>query len=62
VEQQGGPANLEDKKIMALVAYLQSLGTDVARSEQAQAPESDTPDTDTPDPDVTADVTADAGR
>ena len=35
VEEQGGPTDLEDKKIMALVAYLQSLGTDVAAASDA---------------------------
>jgi cbb3-type cytochrome c oxidase subunit II len=30
IESQGGPSGLEDKQIVALVAYLQSLGTDVA--------------------------------
>jgi cytochrome c oxidase cbb3-type subunit I/II len=29
IEQQGGPRGLEDKKIIALVAYLQRLGTDI---------------------------------
>ena len=35
IESQGGPANLESKQIVALVAYLQSLGTDVAQSSAA---------------------------
>ena len=35
---QGGPAGLEDKQIVALVAYLQRLGTDInAPAEDAQA-------------------------
>lgn len=29
IEQQGGPADLESKQIVALVAYLQRLGTDI---------------------------------
>lgn len=29
IEQQGGPKGLEDKKIVALIAYLQRLGTDI---------------------------------
>jgi cytochrome c oxidase cbb3-type subunit I/II len=33
VETQGGPAGLEDRKIVALVAYLQRLGTDIKREE-----------------------------
>jgi cbb3-type cytochrome oxidase cytochrome c subunit len=28
---QGGPPGLEDKQIVALVAYLQRLGTDIRR-------------------------------
>lgn len=29
IEQQGGPADLESKQIVALIAYLQRLGTDI---------------------------------
>jgi cytochrome c oxidase cbb3-type subunit I/II len=29
IQKQGGPADLADKKIIALVAYLQRLGTDI---------------------------------
>jgi cytochrome c oxidase cbb3-type subunit I/II len=29
LRSQGGPAGLEDKKIVALIAYLQRLGTDI---------------------------------
>jgi cytochrome c oxidase cbb3-type subunit I/II len=29
IQQQGGPTGLSDKKIIALVAYLQRLGTDI---------------------------------
>ncbi len=36
IEQQGGPADLESKQIVALVAYLQRLGTDIK-----EAPEVD---------------------
>jgi cytochrome c oxidase cbb3-type subunit I/II len=32
IQQQGGPAGLGDKKIIALVAYLQRLGTDIKAS------------------------------
>ncbi len=35
---QGGPAGLEDKEIVALVAYLQRLGTDIKGIGVAQAP------------------------
>jgi cytochrome c oxidase cbb3-type subunit I/II len=31
IAEQGGPANLADKEIVALVAYLQRLGTDIKR-------------------------------
>lgn len=37
VEQQGGPSGLEDKKILALIAYLQSLGTNVAAAQETAA-------------------------
>jgi len=33
IVQQGGPSGLEDKKIVALTAYLQRLGTDIKRRE-----------------------------
>jgi cytochrome c oxidase cbb3-type subunit I/II len=32
IAQQGGPAGLEDKEVVALVAYLQRLGTDIKKS------------------------------
>jgi cytochrome c oxidase cbb3-type subunit I/II len=32
IEAAGGPTGLEDKQIIALVAYLQRLGTDISRS------------------------------
>ena len=31
IEQQGGPKNLESKQIVALIAYLQRLGTDIKK-------------------------------
>jgi cytochrome c oxidase cbb3-type subunit I/II len=34
---QGGPAGLETKKIVALTAYLQRLGTDIKKAPEAQA-------------------------
>jgi cytochrome c oxidase cbb3-type subunit I/II len=34
---QGGPAGLEDKEIVALIAYLQRLGTDI-KKQPAQPP------------------------
>jgi cytochrome c oxidase cbb3-type subunit I/II len=37
VRAQGGPAGLEDKEIVALVAYLQRLGTDIRGGALAQA-------------------------
>ncbi len=37
IKAQGGPDGLEDKKIIALVAYLQRLGTDI-RAKPADAP------------------------
>ncbi|MFU8807282.1 MAG: cbb3-type cytochrome c oxidase subunit II, partial [Bradymonadaceae bacterium] len=35
IEEQGGPAGLEDKEIIALIAYMQRLGIDIKR-EQTQ--------------------------
>ncbi len=35
--QQGGPAAMQDKQAMALIAYLQRLGTDLFRSEEPVA-------------------------
>ncbi|ARA92128.1 cytochrome-c oxidase, cbb3-type subunit II [Rhodothermaceae bacterium RA] len=43
VEAQGGPAGLADREIVALVAYLQRLGTDIQTAETApSAPASST--------------------
>jgi cytochrome c oxidase cbb3-type subunit I/II len=38
IEAQGGPPGLEDKEIVAMVAYLQRLGTDLRRAAPAAAP------------------------
>jgi cytochrome c oxidase cbb3-type subunit I/II len=32
IVQQGGPAGLEETKVVALIAYLQRLGTDIKRT------------------------------
>ena len=37
IVQQGGPAGLEDKQIVALIAYLQRLGTDIKQPPAAAA-------------------------
>jgi cytochrome c oxidase cbb3-type subunit I/II len=37
IAQQGGPAGLEDTQLVALVAYLQRLGTDIKRSPKVAA-------------------------
>jgi cytochrome c oxidase cbb3-type subunit I/II len=37
ISEQGGPAELGDKQIVALIAYLQRLGTDIAKPEPAPA-------------------------
>ena len=37
VVEQGGPTGLEDKQIVALIAYLQRLGTDITKPEPAPA-------------------------
>ncbi|MBX3128722.1 MAG: cytochrome-c oxidase, cbb3-type subunit I [Polyangiaceae bacterium] len=36
LQQQGGPAGLESKQIIALIAYLQRLGTDIKRAPPAE--------------------------
>lgn len=41
IVQQGGPEGLESKEIVALVAYLQRLGTDVSQQRQPLAADSD---------------------
>ena len=33
--EQGGPANVQDTQIIALIAYLQRLGTDIKASNPA---------------------------
>ncbi len=37
IAQQGGPAGLEDKEIVALIAYLQRLGPDIKKSSATAA-------------------------
>jgi cytochrome c oxidase cbb3-type subunit I/II len=32
IAQQGGPSGLEDSRVVALIAYLQRLGTDIKRT------------------------------
>jgi len=38
IEVQGGPPGLEGSKVVALIAYLQRLGTDINRPEPAPQP------------------------
>ncbi|HEU4566170.1 MAG TPA: cytochrome-c oxidase, cbb3-type subunit II, partial [Gemmatimonadaceae bacterium] len=38
IEEQGGPKGLQDKQIVAVVAYLQRLGTDIRKASPAGAP------------------------
>jgi cytochrome c oxidase cbb3-type subunit I/II len=38
IATQGGPEGLEDTKVVALIAYLQRLGTDIKRPEPAAQP------------------------
>jgi cytochrome c oxidase cbb3-type subunit I/II len=47
VVQQGGPKGLEDKEVVALIAYLQRLGTDLFKAPPTEAP-SPTPVPDAP--------------
>ena len=62
VAEQGGYENLEDKQIVALVAYLQSLGTDVQdvsdTASSGNASSSDTASSDTASDDTASDDTA----
>jgi cytochrome c oxidase cbb3-type subunit I/II len=39
IAKEGGPNGLEDKQIVALIAYLQRLGTDITKPESAPAQE-----------------------
>jgi cbb3-type cytochrome c oxidase subunit II len=39
IEEQGGPDNLETKRIVALVAYLQRLGTDIQKQPETTTAE-----------------------
>ncbi|QNN24827.1 cytochrome-c oxidase, cbb3-type subunit I [Planctomycetales bacterium ZRK34] len=50
IQKDGGPTGLEDKKVVALIAYLQRLGTDIFNKEEPAAPAPETPAT----PDTTA--------
>jgi cytochrome c oxidase cbb3-type subunit I/II len=43
ITEQGGPTGLGDKQIVALIAYLQRLGTDIAKPEPAPAESEATP-------------------
>jgi cytochrome c oxidase cbb3-type subunit I/II len=43
IVQQGGPAGLERKEIIALTAYLQRLGTDIKRLGSTTATGGSTP-------------------
>jgi cytochrome c oxidase cbb3-type subunit I/II len=38
IEAAGGPANLENKKVVALIAYLQRLGTDINKPAPTPTP------------------------
>jgi len=38
IEEQGGPPRLADKQIVALVAYLQRLGTDISTAPEHTVP------------------------
>lgn len=38
IEEQRGPAGLSDKQIVALIAYLQRLGTDIEKPPQHTVP------------------------
>ena len=38
IAEQGGPKNLEDKQVVALIAYLQRLGRDIQSLPETAAP------------------------
>jgi cytochrome c oxidase cbb3-type subunit I/II len=48
IVEQGGPAGLEDKQVVALIAYLQRLGTDLMKA--PPPPEPSVPLVAEPDP------------
>ncbi len=68
IVQQGGPAAMQDKQAMALIAYLQRVGTDLFRTEEPSAtsptnpavPDFDAIDADMQDADIPADESAGA--
>jgi cytochrome c oxidase cbb3-type subunit I/II len=43
LRSQGGPSGLEDKQIVALIAYLQRLGTDIKKAPPATVAEPKAP-------------------
>jgi cytochrome c oxidase cbb3-type subunit I/II len=55
---QGGPKGLEDKEVVALIAYLQRLGTDLFAKPAEPAPTAPAPAAPTPAPAKTADKPA----
>ena len=55
IVKQGGPAGVQEKQAIALIAYLQRMGTDLFRTEEAKkkadadaAPATDVPAAETP--------------
>jgi len=38
IKKEGGPANLQDKEIVALIAYLQRVGTDIKKQPKSPSP------------------------
>jgi cytochrome c oxidase cbb3-type subunit I/II len=45
IVEQGGPEGLADKKVVALIAYLQRLGTDIFKTPDVEEPAAKTPAT-----------------
>jgi cytochrome c oxidase cbb3-type subunit I/II len=43
IKSQGGPSNLDDRKIIALIAYLQRLGTDIRSAPPVEVPKGGPP-------------------
>jgi cytochrome c oxidase cbb3-type subunit I/II len=55
---QGGPTGLEQRKIIALVAYLQRLGTDIKKLPPAPAPSRNQAQSSAPSPGFATDIQA----
>jgi cytochrome c oxidase cbb3-type subunit I/II len=66
IVKQGGPAGMQEKQAIALIAYLQRVGTDLFRSDDPKkseaAPATDAPATEVPATDAAATEAAGSGN